>query len=107
MEVFDESVICCCCSVERDCEFAGSVNVDIRLNLSKNVLFRFDDTGRDGGVNKGDDEFSLVTVGVTDDDIVLFESSIVWVVVIVIVLFDNNNEGDEAKYTVRVVMRSA
>jgi hypothetical protein len=109
MEGLDESMDCCWWCV-------GDGGLDLRFdgavwsNLSKNVLFLFDnvrtgDCGVDGVISGGID----VGIGIgIDIGFVGFWVILVDGIVVVILVFvddDDDDVGDEAKYTVSVVIR--
>ncbi len=113
-EGLDESSDCCCW-FGGDCEFDICVDESDWLNLSKNVLFRLIDVRLVGGVCTGDIGIGKVILGGVDDGIGIglvtgWIIRVVGIAVVILVLVANDDDddegdvGDEAKYTVSVVI---
>ncbi len=102
IEGFDESMDCWCVG---DCGLDGKVDGMVWLNRSKNVLFRLDNV-RTGDFGVGEVVFDGIGIGFDE-----FSAILVDLIAVVIVAFvdddddDDDDVGNEAKYTVSVVIR--
>jgi hypothetical protein len=102
-----------CCILDGDNGFDINDDGDTSVNLSKNVLFRFDDLRLDGGVCTGDVRFGKVILGGEGDGISIGFVEF-WIIriggigifavvaAVVVVDDDEGSSDDEAKYTVSV-----
>ncbi len=103
-------------SIDGDCGFDINVDGDTSVNLSKNVLFRFDDLRLDSGVCTGDARLGKVILGGEGDGISIgfvefwiirvggigMFAVVAAVTTAVVDDDDEGSSGDEAKYTVSV-----